>query len=79
MIYTLKVEVVRDALYDLNEFIGLRDGTLKSTTIPDKEIQNLARQTLAARHKRVTMPQVKPINVYLLCQIMLILLYTYRF
>lgn len=57
----MKVEVVRDDLYDLNEFIGLRDGTIKSTTIPDKEIQDLARQTLAARHKRVTMPQVRPL------------------
>lgn len=54
----MQVDMVRDALYDLDEFISLRDPTLRSTTIPDLELQALCRKMLASRSKRIDMPEV---------------------
>ena len=54
----IQVDMVRDALYDFDEFISLRDPTLRSTTIPDLELQALCRKTLATRNKRIDMPKV---------------------
>ena len=42
-----------------------------SSTIPDAEIQQIAKNTLAARHKRSTMEEVGVINDYNIELIML--------
>ena len=50
--------MARDALYDLQEFIDLRDPNLRSSTFPDAELQSLCRKMLASRSKRIEMAEV---------------------
>ena len=61
--------LVRDGLYDVNEFISLRDPKIKSVTVPDMEIHELAKKTLGLRHNRPTMAEVKSIMISYYCQI----------
>lgn len=56
--YTLQVDLIRDALYNIDEFVSLRDRKIKSDVVPDTEIHQLAQRTLAARHKRASMAEV---------------------
>ncbi len=53
---------IRDSLHDLNAFIGFRDPEIKSVSVPDMEIQQLVKSTLAARPDRIDMQQV-PLDV----------------
>ena len=53
-----QVDVVRDSLYDLNEFVSLRDPLVRSEVVPDLEIQQLAKKMLSARHNRCSMNEV---------------------
>lgn len=50
--------MARDSLYDLQEFIDLRDPTIRTCTVPDAELQSLCRKTLASRGKRIDMAEV---------------------
>jgi hypothetical protein len=52
------VHLVRNGLYDLNEFISLRDARIKSIKVPDMEIHQLAKDTMELRHLRPTMAEV---------------------
>ena len=52
------MDLIRDALYDLNEFVSLRDPVIRSESVPDREIQQLAKKSLSARHSQSTMDEV---------------------
>ena len=54
----IKVVAVRDALYDLNEFVELRDTEIKYVIVPDLDIQKLVKRMVAARPDRISMEQV---------------------
>ena len=41
-----QVDVVRDSLYDLNEFVSLRAPLVRSEVVPDLEIQLLSKKML---------------------------------
>ena len=45
------------ALYDIEAFIGFRDPEIKCIHVPDMEIQQVAKHTLAARPSRINMEQ----------------------
>ena len=45
-------------LYDLEAFVGFRDPEIKCVHVPDMEIQQIAKRTLAARPDRINMEQV---------------------
>ena len=49
---------IKDALYDIEAFIGFRDPEIKCIHVPDMEIQQVAKHTLAARPSRINMEQV---------------------
>ena len=53
-----QVVTIRDALYDLEAFVGFRDPEIKCVHVPDMEIQQIAKHTLAARPDRINMEQV---------------------
>ena len=53
-----QVVTIRDALYDLEAFVGFRDPEIKCVHVPDMEIQQIAKHTLAARLDRINMEQV---------------------
>ena len=42
----IKVVAVRDAFYDLNEFVELRDPEIKSVIVPDLDVQKLVKRML---------------------------------
>ena len=50
--------MIRDGLYDLDEFVSHQDDTIKSTSVPDLEMQQLAKKMLAPRHSRILMDEV---------------------
>ena len=50
--------MARDSLYDIQEFVDLRDPNIQSCTVPDAELQSLCRKTLASRGKRIEMAEV---------------------
>ena len=52
------MQLVRNGLYDLNEFISLRDARIKSIRVPDIEVHGLAKDTMELRHSRPTMAEV---------------------
>ena len=54
----VQVDMARDALYDLEEFIKLRDPILRGSTFPDMELQALCKKMLASRSKRIEMAEV---------------------
>ena len=54
-----QVVTIRDALYDLEAFVGFRDPEIKCVHVPDMEIQQIAKRTLAARPDRINMEQVR--------------------
>ena len=49
---------MRDSLCNLNNFTGFRDPVIMSVTVPDYEIQQVAKSTLSARHTRDNMEEV---------------------
>ena len=49
---------IRDSLYDLNSLIGFRGPEITSVVVPDFEVQQLAKNTLSARHTRINMEKV---------------------
>ena len=53
-----QVVTIRDALYDLEAFVGFHDPEIKCVHVPDMEIQQIAKRTLAARPDRINMEQV---------------------
>ena len=55
----IKVVAVRDALYDLNEFVELRDTEIKSVIVPDLDIQKLVKRMVAVKPDRISMEQVR--------------------
>ena len=55
--------MARDALYDLQEFIDMRDPNLRSSIFPDVELQTLCRKMLANRSKRIEMAEVSLITI----------------
>ena len=55
----IKVVAVRDAFYDLNEFVELRDTEIKYVIVPDLDIQKLVKRMVAARPDRISMEQVR--------------------
>ena len=60
-IMLFQVDVVRDSLYDLNEFVSLRAPLVRSEVVPDLEIQLLqllAKKMLSAQHNRCSMNKV---------------------
>ena len=54
----MQVHLARDGLYNLEEFIKLRDSKIQSKTIPYLELQSLCRKTLATRVNRIEMVEV---------------------
>lgn len=54
-----QVVTIRDALYDLEAFVGFRDPEIECVHVPDMEIQQIAKRTLAARPDRINMEQVR--------------------
>ena len=50
--------MARDSLYNLQEFIDFRDPNLRSSTVPDAELQCLCRKMLASRGKRIGMAEI---------------------
>ena len=55
----ITVVAVRDALYDLNEFVELQDPEIKPVIVPDLEIQKLVKRMVRARPDRISMEQVR--------------------
>ena len=72
----VKVDLFRDTLYDVEEFIKISDPIMRSTSVPHLEIQSLCRKTLSVRSKRIEMEEVR-----LRCIIVTFVttLYMYRF
>ena len=50
-----QVVTIRDALYDLEAFVGFCDPEIKCVHVPDMEIQQIAKRTLADRPDRINM------------------------
>ena len=55
----IKVVAVRYTLYDLNEFVELRDPEIESVIVPDLDIQKLVKRMFAARPDRISMEQIR--------------------